>query len=99
VAVGIVAGLLLLVLPGGLAPVVLIVAGLLAGWVLPQRPTAAAALFLGPTAVVGAVRVIAEDGAPSVGALALSLVFAVLVVAVLTHVGAGLALRRRPELR
>ena len=94
-AVGAGAGLLLLVLPEGLgAVIVVVVAALVAGWVLPESPMAAAVLFLVPTTVVGAIRVVLEDDASNAGALIVGLVVTVLFVAVFTHVGAGLALRR-----
>ena len=95
VLVGVVAGVLLLVLPTGLGPVVLVAAALLAGWLLPREPMVAAAVFLAPGILAAAVRVLLEDDARSLGALALAFVLSVFFVAIFTHVGAGLALRRR----
>ena len=96
VIVGVVTGLLLLVLPDGLGPVVLMVAAVLAGWVLAEEPMTAALLFLAPAVVLGTVRLLADHDAPSIGALVLSFVLAVFLAAILTHAGAGMALRRRP---
>ena len=95
VVVGVAAGILSLVLPGGLTPLVVIVAALVAGWLLPGEPVVAAALFLAPGVVAGTVRVLIDGDAPSIAALALVLLCAVLFVGILTHLGAGLALRRR----
>ena len=95
VTVGAAAGLLLFVLPNGLSPIVLVSAALLAGWLLPSEPMSAALLFLLPTVVVGGIRVLAGDNTPAAGAMALGLVITVLFVAIFTHVGAGMALRRR----
>jgi len=95
VIVGVAAGLLVLVLPGGLGPGVVIAAALLAGWLLPREPVIAAALFLAPGIAGATVRVLLDDDGPPLGALVLSFVLAVLFVAILTHVGAGMALRRR----
>lgn len=94
VAVGVAAGVLLFVLPDGVGPIIVIAAALLAGVVLPEQPMTAAAFFLVPTIVVGAVRVLTEDAAPAAGALILALVTAVFFTAIFTHVGAGIALRR-----
>lgn len=95
IVIGAVAGVLLFVAPGGLAPLILVVAALLAGWALPGEPMTAAALFLVPTIVVGAVRVLTDDDAPAIGVLVMGLVVTLLIVGVLTHVGAGIALRRQ----
>jgi len=95
VIVGVVAGLLLVLVPAGLGPVVVIAAALLAGWLLPREPMVAALLFAVPGMVGTTVRVLVEDDPPSLGALVLAFVFAVFFAAILTHVGAGLALRRR----
>lgn len=61
VIVGLAAGILSVVLPSGLAPVVAITGALLAGWVLPTMPVMAAILFLAPALAVGAVRLVADD--------------------------------------
>jgi hypothetical protein len=95
VVVAVAAGILSLVLPGELTPVVVIAGALVAGWFLPGEPVVAAALFLVPGVVAGTLRILIDGDAPSIGALALVLLCAVLFVAVLTHLGAGLALRRR----
>ena len=95
VIAGIVTGLVLLVLPEGVGPFVVIAGALAAGWVLPSAPMAAAVLFLAPTIVIGSVRVLSENDRPAVGALALALLMAVLFVAIFTHVGAGIAVRHQ----
>lgn len=95
VIVGLLAGALLLLLPEGLGPVVVIGGGLVAGWVLPGSPMSAALLFLLPSLVLGGVRIALDDDAPSSGALLFGVVTTVLFVAIFTHVGAGLALRRQ----
>ena len=97
VLVGAGAGLLLLVLPDGAGGVVVVLAALLAGWILPQAPMAAAVLFLVPTVVLGTVRLLVDDGSIGLGSAVFALLTAVLVIAIVTHVGAGLALRRRPQ--
>ena len=95
--VAVVAGVLLLVGPSGMGPVIVIAAALLAGWLLPREPMTAAVLFLVPTFAVGAIRLLVDDDGLSTGALAFGAVSAIFLVAILTHVGAGVALRRRPE--
>lgn len=92
--VGLGAGLLLFALPDGVGPVVVIVAALAAGWVLPSEPMTAAVLFLAPSIALGTVRAVVDDETPAIGALLLALVGAVVVTAIFTHVGAGIALRR-----
>jgi hypothetical protein len=94
VGVGLLAGLSSFVLPGSLGVVIMVVAALAAGWVLPSAPMAAALLFLAPALVLGAVRLLLDDSDVAVSTLLLALVSAVMVVAVFTHVGAGIALRR-----
>lgn len=93
VGVGLATGLALFLLPEAVGLPILLLGAVLAGWLLPTAPLAAAALFLVPTAVLGAVRLLSDD-AGSAGTLVGALVSAVLVAAVCTHVGAGLALRR-----
>ncbi|MEO6318718.1 MAG: hypothetical protein ABIP36_08040 [Acidimicrobiales bacterium] len=93
--VGAGAGLLLFVLPGAVGSLIIILAALLAGWVLPKAPMAAAALFLAPTVALGAVRLLVDDGSVGLGSVVFALVTAVAVTAIFTHVGAGLAQRRR----
>ena len=97
VLVGAGAGLLLFVLPDGAGALVIVIAALLAGWVLPQAPMAAATLFLAPTVVLGTVRLVLDDGSIGLGSAVFALVTAILVTAIFTHLGAGLALRRRPR--
>lgn len=79
----------LVVLAGVPAPVGLVVAGVLAGAVLPGRPVVAGLLVALPTAAVASVVLLDERPA---GLLELVVLAAVLVL--LAHVGAGLALRR-----
>ena len=95
VIVGLAAGILSVVLPSGLTPAVAIAGALLAGWVLPAMPVMAAILFLAPALVVGAVRLLADDSSGNLAGIALGIVLAVAFTAILTHVGAGLALRRK----
>ncbi len=85
------------VLPDEASSLVVVVAAIVAGWVLPQAPMAAAALFLAPSVVLGTLRLLAEDGSISLGPAVLALVVAVLVTGIFSHVGAGLALRRRAQ--
>ena len=94
VLVGAAAGLLLLLLPAGAAFVVVIAGALLAGWLLPRAPMKAAVLFIVPTAVMGIVRLVTDDES-DVGALIVALVVSTILAAILTHVGAGIALRRQ----
>lgn len=95
VIIGLAAGVLSVVLPSGLAPVVAIAGALLAGWVLPTMPVMAAILFLAPALAVGAVRLLADDRRGNLAGIALGIVLAIAFTAILTHVGAGLALRRK----
>ncbi len=95
VGAGLAAGLLVAFLPDVLGPVVLVVAALFAGWILPGAPMKAAALFVLPTIVIGFVRMILDDASDAAGAFAFGAVIAVAVAAIFTHVGAGVALRRQ----
>ena len=54
----------------------------------------AAMLFLAPALVLGAVRLLIDDADVPLWALLLALVSTVMFVAIFTHVGAGIALRR-----
>jgi hypothetical protein len=58
-------------------------------------PVMAAILFLAPALVVGALRLLADDSNGNLAGIALGFVLAVAFTAILTHVGAGLALRRK----
>lgn len=95
IGVGLAGGLLVSFLPDVLGPVVLISAALLAGWILHRAPMKAAALFVLPTIVIGFVRMILNDASDAAGAFAFGAVIAVVVAAIFTHVGAGIALRRQ----
>lgn len=91
---GVGAGLAQLVLPEALAIVALVAAAIAAGWVLPELPMRAAALFMAPAIALGLARALIEGAGSAVGALIVATVLAAVFVAVLTHVGAGVALRR-----
>jgi hypothetical protein len=95
VIAGILTGLGLFVLPEGLGPLILVVGALAAGWVLAGGPMLAAMLFLAPAILLGAPRLLMSDDRPAVGGLLLALVIAVAFVAIFTHLGAGIALRRQ----
>ncbi len=95
IGVGLAGGLLVPFLPDVAGAVVLCVAALVAGWILPRAPMKAAALFVLPTIVVGLVRMIVNDASDAAGAFAFGAVIAVAVAAIFTHVGAGIALRRQ----
>ena len=82
-------------LPEGLGFVVVAVATCAAGWFLASEPMQAALFFLLPAVVLGAIRVIAEEGTAPIGAMLFGLVIAVMTIAVFTHLGAGVALRRQ----
>ncbi len=75
---------------------VVIVAALLAGWVLPSEPMAAAVLFLGPTIALGAVRAVTAADTPGVGSLLFAVLGGVIFAAIFSHLEADMALRRRP---
>lgn len=94
VALGLGTGIVQFALPDALGMLVVVVAALAAGWLLPEAPMQAALLFLVPSVVFGAVRVLLDGEAP-VGTLLFGLVLAAMFTAVCTHVGAGIALRRR----
>ena len=94
VGFGIAGGLLAAFLPGALGPAALVIAALLAGWVLPRAPMEAAALFVLPTLLIGVGRMILDDASDAAGAFAVGAVMAVVFAAIFTHVGAGMALRR-----
>ena len=95
VAVGLAVGLLLVALPEGIGPVIVVVGALVAGWVLPTEPMVAALLYLLPAIVLGGIRLLLDDGSVAMGALLFGLVIGVAFVAIFTHVGAGIALRHQ----
>jgi uncharacterized membrane protein len=95
VGAGLAGGVLVSFLPNALGPVVVILAAFAAGWLLPRAPMKAAVLFVIPTAVVGFVRMILNDSSDAAGAFLFGLVIAVVLAAIFTHVGAGIALRRQ----
>lgn len=99
VAVGLGAGVLSFVLPDGFGAAVVIASALLAGWVFPNAPMTAALLFLAPTLLLGAIRLLIDDVDASIGALGLAIVGAVFFTAIFTHLGSGLALRVIPRSR
>jgi hypothetical protein len=93
ILVGVAAGIAIAVLPEGAVPLVALAAALIAGALLPLRPMVASVLVLVPTIIVAVVRT-AIDSDRNVGAMLLSLLSAVFVAAILTHVSAGVVLRR-----
>ncbi len=93
ILVGVAAGVAIAVLPEGGVPLVALVAALIAGALLPLRPMVAAVLVLVPTIVVAVIRT-ALDSDRNVGAMLLATLSAVFVAAILTHVSAGVVLRR-----
>lgn len=97
VAVGAAAGVALFALPRGVGALVIVAGAVVAGWVLPREPMAAAVLFLLPTVALAAVRVIVDAELDATAGLVVALLMAVLFVGIFTHVGAGLALRRAPR--
>jgi hypothetical protein len=94
VAIGTIAGAALAVLPTGIAPLVAAGAAIGAGWIMSLRPGLAAVLVVVPTACVGFLRVLADPDV-GVGAILISTIFATVLAAVCTHIGGGMALRRR----
>jgi hypothetical protein len=94
-AVGVGTGLLVVVVPDGIGVVFALAGAVLAGFVYPRGPMVAAVLFLSPPFVVLGVRLVIDDGSVDLVGLALGLVSGVIVVAIFTHVGAGIALRRQ----
>lgn len=99
IAAGLVAGLVSAVVPDTIGLVVLLVATLAAGWLLPEAPVRAALLFVLPAVAIGLVRMVVGDRSDAVGAFIVGSIVAVVVAAIFTHVGAGLALRRREAWR
>ncbi len=93
ILVGVAAGLAIAVLPEGAIPIVALASALIAGALLPLRPMVAGVLVLVPTIMVAVVRT-AGDSDRKVGAMVLALLSAVFVAAILTHVSAGVVLRR-----
>lgn len=98
VAVGLVAGVAVALLPEGAVPLVAIAAALTAGALLPAKPMLAAVLVLLPTVVVAVVRA-ALDSDRNLGGLAMALLGALFIAAILTHVSAGVAVRRQQAAR
>ena len=94
---GVLAGLVQFALPEFLGVLVLIAAALAAGWMLPEQPMKAALLFLAPAVVLGAVRLLIDGDSSVIGPLIFGLILAVMFVAFFTHIGAGIALRRREK--
>lgn len=95
IGAGLAGGILVSFLPDALGPVALIVAALIAGWLMPRAPMKAAVLFVLPTVVIGFVRMILDDASDAAAAFAFGIVVAVAVAAIFTHVGAGVTLRRQ----
>lgn len=94
-AVGLLTGAVAAVLPGIVGTLVLIAGAMLAGWLLPSEPMKAAALFVLPAALVGAVRIVLDDTSEVLPALLVGVLLALVLAAIFTHVGAGIALRRQ----
>ena len=93
VLVGLVAGLLIAVLPEGAILFVALGAAIAAGALLPASPMLAAVLVLVPTMVVAVVRAAIDDDR-NIGALVVGLVMAVFLAAIVTHLSAGVVKRR-----
>ena len=93
ILVGVVAGIVIAVMPDGAIPVVAVVAALVAGALLPLRPMVAAILVLVPTIIVAVLRT-AIDADRDVGAMGVALISALFVTAILTHLSAGVVKRR-----
>ncbi len=94
VAVGVAAGVIITMSPDGAVPFVALGAAIMAGVLRPGEPMVAAALVLAPTFVVALMRTLV-DSDRDVGALFLALVSALFVTAIVTHLSAGVVLRRR----
>ncbi len=94
IGAGLIAGLASALMPGAVALVVVVVAAVTAGWLLPEAPMRAALLFVLPAVVIGFVRMLLDDRSDAVGAFTVGSVLAAVVASIFTHVGAGLALRR-----
>jgi hypothetical protein len=88
------AGDIIAVGPEGAIPLVALGAAVLAGAMRPREPMATAALVLSPTVVVAVVRTVL-DSDRAVGPMLVALVGALFVTAIVTHVSAGVVLRRR----
>ena len=93
-AVGLAAGAIIAIAPEGAVPLVALGAAVVAGILRPREPMVAAALVLAPTVVVAVIRTIVDSNR-EVGAMLLALVSALFVTAIVTHVTAGIVLRRR----
>ncbi len=93
--VGLLTGAVAAILPDIVSTLVLIAGAMLAGWLLPSKPMKAAALFVLPAALVGAVRIILDDASDVLPALLIGVLLALVLAAIFTHVGAGIALRRQ----
>lgn len=94
VGAGLVAGLVSALVPDAVGLVVLLVAAVTAGWLLPEAPTRAALLFVLPAVAIGFVRMLLDDRSDAIGAFIAGSVVAVVVAAIFTHLGAGFSLRR-----
>lgn len=95
VSLGVGAGLVQFAAPESLGFLIVIIAAIAAGWSMADEPMKAAVLFLLPTILLGAARLLFGDASVSAGVLVLALVVAVMFTAIFTHLGAGIALRRR----
>ncbi len=83
-------------LPDIIGRLVVFAGAVLAGWVLPGEPVKAAAFFVLPAALLSAVRFMLDDEADvPPAAFLIAVVFALVLAAIFTHVGAGIALRRQ----
>ena len=84
VLIGVAAGVLVSFIPDGPGTLVLVVAALAAGWVLPEEPLVAALLFLGPAIIIRSIQALVADGPSQLGKLAIALVFTIMFVAIFT---------------
>ena len=93
--VGLLTGAAAAILSEIVGTLVLIAGAMLAGWLLSSEPMKAAALFVLPAALAGAVRIILDDASDVLPALLIGVLLALVLAAIFAHVGAGIALRRQ----
>jgi len=87
-------GAVMAVVPEGAVPLVALGAAVIAGAMRPTEPMVAALLVLLPTVTLAVARTLVDSDRDA-GAMFLALVSAVLVTAIVTHLTAGVVLRRR----
>ncbi len=96
VAVGALVMLTALIGPGWISGTVAVAGAFVAGWVNPDEPARAGLLTIA-LPVAGAVVRMLVDRPSAAGALVFGVLAAAALALVASHVGAGMALRRRPE--